>query len=389
MKIEDLALLKNLQPFIARHIEEIVEAFYQKILLVPSLNHIIQEHSTVNRLKQTLQTHIFEMFSGDINNEYIHKRLRVAHSHFKIGLLLKWYIGAFQQVLVEIMKLINGMNWLPQHKEKAILASSKIISFETQLVLEEYEKENLKLRESDYERVKGELKRSISLISQDLADLTEETYSSVNQVVQQSAMINEGIQSSVQQTRFIQTEAQEGNALVANLESQIHSVAKQTKQIHQIVDQLNASSYKMSEIISLVKQIADQTNLLALNASIEAARAGDHGKGFAVVAEEVRKLASQSKESVEQITQLIAVSSTLTSKAVQTTNLINATVDEGLANSTQTQKKFHGISNAILQNEEQITEVNASMGNLVQIIEEIGRITSNSAKQLNEATTDL
>lgn len=385
-------MLKNLQPFIARHIEEIVEAFYQKILLVPSLNHIIQEHSTVNRLKQTLQTHIFEMFSGDINNEYIHKRLRVAHSHFKIGLLPKWYIGAFQQVLVEIMKLINGMNWLPQHKEKAILASSKIISFETQLVLEEYEKENLKLRESDYERVKGELKRSISLLSQDLADLTEETYSSVNQVVQQSAMINEGIQSSVQQTRFIQTEAQEGNALVANLESQIHSVAKQTKQMHQIVDQLNASSYKMSEIISLVKQIADQTNLLALNASIEAARAGDHGKGFAVVAEEVRKLASQSKESVEQITQLIAVSSTLTSKAVQTTNLINATVDEGLANSTQTQKKFHGISNAILQNEKQITEVNASMGNLVQIIEEIGRITSNvsnSAKQLNEATTDL
>ncbi|RHW34714.1 chemotaxis protein [Lysinibacillus yapensis] len=391
-KVEDAALLKNLQPYIAQHIEEIVEAFYKQILLVPSLKHIIQENSTVNRLKQTLQVHIIEMFSGDINQEYIQKRLKVAHIHFKIGLLPKWYIGAFQQVLVEMIKHINRMAWLPQHKEAAILVASKIISFETQLVLEEYDKENLRLREMDYERVKGELKDNISILSKNLAELTEETNSSVNQVVQQSLAINEGIQSSVQQTRFIQKEAQEGTDLVEKLELQMETIALQTNGMNEIVEQLKVSSDQITQIVSLVKQIADQTNLLSLNASIEAARAGSHGRGFAVVAEEVRKLAAQSKQSVEQITDLTNHSSNLTAQAVQTTNGISDLVNKSLANSTLTQEKFHIILDSIMQSEQQISSVDEGMNNFVQIIREIGNYYSkvaDSAKQLNEATIDL
>lgn len=66
--------------------------------------------------------------------------------------------------------------------------------------------------------------------------------------------------------------------------------------------ELQEKAKGITQIVSLVSSISEQTNLLALNASIEAARAGEAGRGFAVVAEEVRKLAEQSQQAVNDIT---------------------------------------------------------------------------------------
>ena len=87
---------------------------------------------------------------------------------------------------------------------------------------------------------------------------------------------------------------------------------------------IEESSRKISDIISVIDEIARQTNLLALNAAVEAARAGEAGRGFAVVASEVRSLAQRSSQAAKDITDLITGSAGQVKEGVE---LVNAVQD--------------------------------------------------------------
>jgi methyl-accepting chemotaxis protein len=102
--------------------------------------------------------------------------------------------------------------------------------------------------------------------------------------------------------------AEEAGQLVARARDHAEHSGQIVRDAIGAMDQIEASSREISNIIGVIDEIAFQTNLLALNAGVEAARAGEAGKGFAVVAQEVRELAQRSAKAAKEIKALITSS---------------------------------------------------------------------------------
>ncbi|KQV43734.1 MULTISPECIES: methyl-accepting chemotaxis protein [unclassified Rhizobium] len=135
----------------------------------------------------------------------------------------------------------------------------------------------------------------------DLARRTEQQAASVEET---AAALDE-ITASVRDST---TRAEEAGQLVATARSGAQASSNIVRNAIDAVGQIESSSREISNIISVIDDIAFQTNLLALNAGVEAARAGEAGKGFAVVAQEVRELAQRSAQAAKEIKTLISKS---------------------------------------------------------------------------------
>lgn len=135
----------------------------------------------------------------------------------------------------------------------------------------------------------------------DLSTRTEQAASSL----QQTASSMEQLTSAVRQSADAASQA---NQLASSASVVAQRGGKVVTQVVATMDEINASSKRIADIIGVIDGIAFQTNILALNAAVEAARAGEQGRGFAVVAAEVRSLAQRSAEAAKEIKGLIDTS---------------------------------------------------------------------------------
>jgi len=167
---------------------------------------------------------------------------------------------------------------------------------------------------------------------------TQQTHQAATAMQEMSASIAEvsrHASSAAETSRSAAETAHEGGDIVKQMLESMHRIDDEFKIASSNIGLLGEDSRRISQIVTVIGEIAGKTNLLALNAAIEAARAGEHGRGFAVVAGEVRRLAENTAQATGQISTMIQGIQDRTQAVVKSTVSGTRAVEQGVATTTR------------------------------------------------------
>ncbi|NKW91489.1 methyl-accepting chemotaxis protein [Rhodobacteraceae bacterium R_SAG9] len=193
----------------------------------------------------------------------------------------------------------------------------------------------------------------------------EETAAALEELtnsVQSSANGARSVENTMTQAR---TEAEASGTIVQNAVDAMAEIEK--------------SSEKIAQIISVIDDIAFQTNLLALNAGVEAARAGEHGRGFAVVAQEVRHLALNSAEAATEIKSLISDSSAHVQHGVNLVGDAGHALNRIVDRVNEISRLVSGIASGTVEQATGLKEINTN-------VHQLDDVTQKNAAMVEEST---
>lgn len=189
-----------------------------------------------------------------------------------------------------------------------------------------------------------------------------------------------------------------GNRQLAETAQQMANIKQTQAESSQIVAKLEEHSAHIGGIIDAIMEVAAQTKLLALNANIEAARAGEHGRGFAVVAQEVGKLADETAQSGQSISELLNEIRSLIGESVSAMDSMQTETDLGMDLIERSQTALNRILGDMERISEQIQEVSATSQEMSAEMEEISaaiveisdisRKTSHEAESMAQASEE-
>jgi methyl-accepting chemotaxis protein-2 (aspartate sensor receptor) len=207
--------------------------------------------------------------------------------------------------------------------------------------------------------------------NQDLSARTEQTASNL----QRAASSMEQITGTVKQSA---DSARQANQLASSAAEVAARGGSVVSQVVTTMDEINASSKKIADIIGVIDGIAFQTNILALNAAVEAARAGEQGRGFAVVASEVRSLAQRSAQAAKEIKGLIGASVDRVEAGSRLVADAGKTMSEIVGSVQRVSDIIGEISTAAAEQSDGIGQVNQSVNQLDQMTQQNAALVEQS-----------
>ena len=206
----------------------------------------------------------------------------------------------------------------------------------------------------------------------DLAQRTEQTSSNLQATASSMDALTTTVQNSADSAR-------QATALASNASMVALRGGEVFSQVVTTMQEIDASSKKISDIISVIDGIAFQTNILALNAAVEAARAGEQGRGFAVVASEVRSLAGRSAEAAREIKMLIGTSVDKVESGTRLVTQAGTTMNDIVQSVTRVADVIREITDAAAVQSTGISEVNTAISNLDQMTQQNAALVEESA----------
>ncbi|WP_431257250.1 methyl-accepting chemotaxis protein [Roseateles chitinivorans] len=225
----------------------------------------------------------------------------------------------------------------------------------------------------------------IAIGNLDLSQRTEQTAGNL----QQAASAMEQLNGTVRQTA---ESARTANQLATSATAVALKGGEVVSQVVSTMDEMQASSRRIGDIIGTIDGIAFQTNILALNAAVEAARAGEQGRGFAVVAGEVRSLAQRSAEAAREIKVLIGDSVDRVDASTRLVGNAGQTMQEIVASVQRVSDIIGEITVATSEQSTGIGQVNDSVVQLDQMTQQNAALVEESAaaaSSLQEQTARL
>ena len=246
----------------------------------------------------------------------------------------------------------------------------------------------------------GDMMRALATMSDSLVRVIGHVRASIDSIGTASAQIASGNQDLSQRTEQAASNLEETAASMEEITSTVRQSADAAQQAQSVVvaasgaaeqggdvmqrmvttmDEINASSRRISDIIGVIDGIAFQTNILALNAAVEAARAGEQGRGFAVVASEVRSLAGRSAEAAKEIKRLIGDSVGKVDDGSRLVHDAGAAMGAIVQNVANVQTIIGEISNAAREQAEGIDQVNVAVSQLDQMTQQNAALVEESA----------
>ncbi|MBJ7539830.1 methyl-accepting chemotaxis protein [Marinomonas transparens] len=183
-------------------------------------------------------------------------------------------------------------------------------------------------------------------ISDDMAEVNSKLALATQEQKKQSEKVNVCLSGANESTKRVEAElgqisdaTRQGNETVHSSGQVVLKVADTMKELSEEITQtvdaiskLKGDTDRIVGIIDVINSIAEQTNLLALNAAIEAARAGEAGRGFAVVADEVRSLASKTRQSTDEVASMVSAIQNGTLEVVRRMEYSKSNADQSSAN---------------------------------------------------------